>query len=207
MNPDLLLGFWGVTFLLIVVPGPDWAFVLASGARDRRVIPAVAGLLLGYLGLTILVAAGVGAAVGRSAPLLTGLTLAGAGYLVWLGVSVLRKPGALQPVSGQPGTDASAPLRRVLAGVGVSGLNPKGLLVFLAMLPQFTDPHGRWPLPAQLAALGLVFVATCGIFYTVMGFGARTVLSAGPAAARTISRISGAAMILVGLLLLLERFH
>ncbi len=204
MNPDLLLAFWGVTFLLIVVPGPDWAFVLASGARDHVVLPAVGGLMLGYGLLTVLVAAGVGALVGRSPLLLTVLTVVGAGYLIYLGVSLLRSPGSLH-------TDASSGVNRpsttahVRRGIGVSGLNPKGLLIFVAMLPQFTDSRGSWPLPLQLAVLGLVFVASCGAFYAIVGLSARVILAARPAASGLISRVSGAAMIAVGLLLLIER--
>jgi cytochrome c biogenesis protein CcdA len=53
----------------------------------------------------------------------------------------------------------------------------------------------------------MVFVATCGGFYVVLGFGARAVLAARPAAAQLLSRISGVAMIAVGLLLLEERIH
>ncbi|MFJ4653701.1 LysE family translocator [Nocardia sp. NPDC088792] len=202
MNPNLLLAFWGLAFLLIVVPGPDWAFVLATGTRDRTVAPAVLGLMIGYLGLTLLVAVGVGAVIGSSALFLTVLTVSGGAYLLWLGVSILRKPGALH--TGSSGAAGSA-ARRVLSGIGVSGLNPKGLLVFLAMLPQFSDKRGAWPLPIQLAALGLVFVATCGLFYTVIGFGARYILAVKPSVSRWISRVSGIAMVIVGLLLLLER--
>jgi threonine/homoserine/homoserine lactone efflux protein len=57
----------------------------------------------------------------------------------------------------------------------------------------------------QLAALGLVFVLTCGAFYTAVGYSAQRILGTRPAASRIISRISGAAMILVALLLLLDR--
>lgn len=205
MNDGLLLGFWGVTLLLIAVPGPDWAFILTSGVRDRVVLPAVAGLMLGYLGLSLLVAAGIGAVIARSALFLTVLTISGALYLTWLGISILRRPGALHADSTDPANLTRSPTRRVLAGIGVSGLNPKGLLIFLAILPQFTDPRGLWPLPIQLAALGLVFVTTCGMFYTVVGFGARTILSAKPVVALLISRTSGIAMIVVGLLLVIER--
>ncbi len=203
MNPSLLLAFWAVAFLLIVVPGPDWAFVLAAAAREHNVLPAVSGLMVGYSLLTGLVAAGVGALVGQSALFLTALTTVGALYLIYLGVSLLRQPGS-------PGTDANPSLSRpsttsdMRRGIGVSGLNPKGLLIFVAMLPQFTDSQGTWPLPMQMALLGLVFVVTCGAFYALVGFSARAILTAKPAAARLISRVSGAAMILVGLILLVE---
>ncbi|WP_245722150.1 LysE family translocator [Nocardia crassostreae] len=153
MNPNLLLAFWATAFLLILVPGPDWAFVLASSTRDRMVVPAVCGLMLGYLGLTVLVAAGLGAPLARSPVFLTTLTIVGACYLIYLGGSILRQPAAPQTDSRHTANSAPAPLRRLRDGIGVSGLNPKGLLIFLALLPQFTDADGPWPLPLQLAAL------------------------------------------------------
>ena len=103
------------------------------------------------------------------------------------------------------GPAASSDRATLLRGIGVSGLNPKGLLVFLALLPQFTTPHGSWPLTLQLAVLGLVFTLTCALFYLSMGSLVRRILAARPAVARLISRVSGAAMIVIGLLLLAER--
>lgn len=202
MDPNLLLAFWAVAAVLIAVPGPDWAFVLATGARDRTLLPAVGGLLLGYGALTAVVAAGVGSLVARSPLLLTGLTFVGAGYLGWLGVALLRRPSSLH---AEPAISAGSALARLRRGIGVSGLNPKGLLLFVAMLPQFTDRHGSWPVQAQLAALGLVFVATCGAFYVALGLGARVVLTGRPAAAQVLSRVSGAAMIVIALAVLVER--
>jgi threonine/homoserine/homoserine lactone efflux protein len=218
VDPNLLLAFWGVTFLLIVVPGPDWAFTLAAGVRDGVVLPAVTGLVLGYALLTVLVAVGVGALVARSPLVLTTLTVVGGCYLVYIGTSVLRRPGALHVDHGdapdttdsrrRAGTASPRPASTaaiVSRGVGVSGLNPKGLLIFVALLPQFTDPGGHWPVTVQLTALGLVFVVTCGAFYTVVGRSARAIVGARPGAARLIYRMSGAAMVLVGLLLFVER--
>ena len=86
--------------------------------------------------------------------------------------------------------------------MGVSALNPKGLLIFLALLPQFTNPRWSWPLTAQLGLLGLVFAATCGAFYLGLGSAARKILAARPAAARAVTRFSGAAMVVIGALLL-----
>jgi threonine/homoserine/homoserine lactone efflux protein len=197
-----LLAFWGVAFALIAVPGPDWAFVLATGSRDRVVLPAVAGLVIGYVLLTGVVAAGLGALVAGSSAALSLLTAIGAGYLVWLGIALHRRPGSLHLGGGEPAASAR---RRLARGIGVSGLNPKGLLVFLAILPQFTDACGAWPVPVQLTALGLVFVGTCAAFYTLVGFSARAVLAGAPAAARVVSRVSGTAMMAVGLLLIVER--
>lgn len=71
------------------------------------------------------------------------------------------------------------------------------------MLPQFTNPQAPWPIGAQIVLLGLVHVATCAVIYTAVGVGARRVVGARPAAAGTLTRFSGAAMIVIGVLLLI----
>ena len=58
MAIGVVIAFWGVSFLLVLVPGADWAYAIAAGLRDRSVLPAVAGLLAGYVALTAVVAAG-----------------------------------------------------------------------------------------------------------------------------------------------------
>ncbi|MGV1007524.1 MAG: LysE family translocator [Dermatophilaceae bacterium] len=83
-------------------------------------------------------------------------------------------------------------------GLGVSRLNPKVVLLFLALLPQFTDPRGPWPVAGQILALGLVHVASCAVVYTGVGKSAQRVLRTRPAAARVVCRVSGVAMIVIG---------
>ena len=148
MATGSLLAFWGVAFLLIAVPGADWAFTIGAGLRGRSVVPAVGGLVVGYAGMTLVVAAGVGALVAGSPPALTALTVAGGLYLVWHGVVTFLHPSR-RPVTGSVTGPASRQGAWVTLwqGVGVSGLNPKGLLIFVALLPQFADPAagGRSP--------------------------------------------------------------
>jgi len=197
MAAGSIVAFWGVALVLIATPGADWAFTLGAGLRGRSVLPAVAGLVLGYLMVTAVVAAGVGALVAGTPAILTGLTLLGGAYLIWHGAVTFARPAA-------PTTDAASG-STFLKGIGVSGLNPKGLLIFLALLPQFTDPAGSWPVAGQIAALGLAFTLTCAVFYTGMGLLARTVLRARPAVARGLGRVSGAAMVVIGGTLIVER--
>ncbi len=71
MTISILAAFWLVSFLLVLVPGADWAYVIAVGLRDRSIVPAVGGVLLGYVLLTAVVAAGVAALVARSPAVLT----------------------------------------------------------------------------------------------------------------------------------------
>lgn len=201
MSTSLLLAFWGVAALLIAVPGPDWAFTLASSAREATALPAVGGLMAGYVLLTGLVAAGVGALVVGAPGALAVLTVGGAAYLLHLGVRLVKDPGELE--LAHPGPDGGTPWwTQAVRGAGVSSLNPKALLLFLALLPQFTDPAAGWPVPAQVGALGAVYITTCGLFYTAIGTGARTLAARRPGALRAIPRLSGAAMVALGLAML-----
>ena len=138
-------------------------------------------------------------------PLLIALTFAAAGYLTYLGIRVLRHPPAMVTTDGATSRSASRPWARLAQGAGVSGLNPKGLLVLVVLLPQFTDAAGSWPIPVQLAVLGLIFVAACAAVYTVVGYGARSVLRFRPSAMRIVSRVSGAAMIVLAAVLVGEQ--
>ncbi|MEU5951035.1 LysE family translocator [Streptomyces sp. NPDC047525] len=203
MAVSSITAFWAVSVLLILVPGADWAYAINAGLRDRSVVPAVSGLLLGYVALTAVVAAGVAAVMARTPSVLTALTVLGALYLVWLGATTLARPTVAG--TGSQDAESGAVGARVLKGVGISGLNPKALLLFLALLPQFTAPHGSWPLAAQIGTLGLVHTLSCAAIYLCVGVLARTILRARPKAARMVTRVSGAAMIVIGVLLLAER--
>lgn len=119
---------------------------------------------------------------------------------MWLGASTLRRPATPIAADGEARSDRST----FIKGIGVSGLNPKGLLLFVALLPQFTDPGARWPVPAQMAVLGLAFTLTCAAFYAALGTLARRALHARPFAMRTLRRVSGAGMIIVGSVLVVD---
>ncbi|MGG5752738.1 LysE family translocator [Zafaria sp. Z1313] len=194
--------FWAVSALFVITPGADWAYAISAGLRNRSVVPAVAGLLAGHLAATLVVAAGVGALLAATPWALTVLTVAGCAYLIWLGVGMFAQPAV--PAAGQEPA-AGGWLRQGLKGAGISGLNPKVFLLFLALLPQFTDPGGAWPLSGQIVALGLVHIASCAVVYLAVGFGSRAVLGTRPAAARAVTRFSGAAMVAIGVALLLEQ--
>jgi threonine/homoserine/homoserine lactone efflux protein len=210
MNTELLLACWGMMTLMVLVPGPDWAYIIDAGTRERTIVPSLAGILVGYLAAVTAVAVGVGAAVAALPWVLVGLTFAAAAYLSFLGIRVLRQPPALvagdAASGGGPDAGATArPWRRLAQGAGVSGLNPKGLLVLVVLLPQFTDAASSWPIPVQLAVLGLIFVGSCALVYSVVGVGAKAVLRVRPSATRIISRVSGAAMVVLAVVLVVEQ--
>jgi threonine/homoserine/homoserine lactone efflux protein len=228
---QLLLACSVMMTLMVLLPGPDWAYLIAAGTRERSILPSLTGILAGYLVTVAAVAIGVGAAVAALPGFIVALTFAAAVYLTYLGVRVLRAPpviagetagaaggtaagvtvaggtatvGMAGPGDGRDAASAR-PWLRLLQGAGVSGLNPKGLLVLVVLLPQFTDAAGAWPIPVQLAVLGLIFVAACAVVYSVVGFGARTVLRLRPSAMRIVSRVSGGAMIVLAAVLVIEQ--
>ena len=102
------------------------------------------------------------------------------------------------PAAGQGGAGESGS-RWAFKGFCVSGLNPKVFLLFLALLPQFTDPQSSWPVPLQILLLGLVHLCSSLVIYSLVGYGAKAVLSTRPGAANLVGRVSGVAMIAVAL--------
>ncbi|MFE7898152.1 LysE family translocator [Streptomyces sp. NPDC057424] len=205
MDTTTLAAFLAVDLLLVFTPGADWAYAITAGLRDRSVVPAVAGLIAGYAGYTLLAVAGLVVIVASSGTLLTALTVAGAGYLVWLGWGVLRQPAALAVSQEEAGTEGSSRLRVMLRGIGISGLNPKALLLYFSLFPQFIDPAGAWPVAGQTGLLGSLHMTACAVVYLTVGVLARTVLRTRPSAARVVTRASGAMMIVIGGFLLVER--
>ena len=218
MKASLVATFLTIDVLLVLTPGPDWAYVLAVGLRDRMVLPAVAGLAAGYAALTVLVAAGLAVVITTRPGALTAVTLIGGAYLIWLGVSVLAHraeshpaetpPAETRPVGQSPPAKpprSNSPTRIAARGAATSGLNPKGLLLFVAVLPQFVDRRGALPIPTQIGVLGAIHVLTCAVAYLALGTLARTLFAGSPTAARAVTRAAGAAMIGLGVLLLLER--
>ncbi|EJM13199.1 putative threonine efflux protein [Pseudomonas sp. GM21] len=202
MSLSIFAAFWAVSFLFVITPGADWAYAISAGLFGRVVMPAVAGLLIGHVLATLVVAAGVGGLVASNPVALSVLTIGGAAYLIWLGINMLLRPSV--PQAGE--TQATGSWARwTLKGACVSGLNPKVFLLFLALLPQFTDPTAVWPVPFQIVALGLLHAFSCGVIYLAVGFGSRAVLQARPVAAKAVSRLSGAIMIIIAVLLLIDQ--
>jgi len=143
--------------LLIALPGPSVLFVIGRTlALGRRAgLLSVVGNASGMLVQTTLVALGVGAIVAQSIVVLTVIKFAGAAYLVFLGIQAIRHRGrAAAPVEvGAP----RSTMRLLGEGFVVGVTNPKSIIFFVAILPQFIDPRAA-PIPLQLAELGLTFV-------------------------------------------------
>ena len=204
METSVIMAFAALSLALIAVPGPDWAYIIAAGVRGRVVGPAVGGLMLGYVVITVVVVLGLGPIAANAPILLVALTIGGAGYLIYLGVKTLRSTAQVET-----GTVAAVPTGGswgyILRGAAVSGLNPKGVLFFLSILPQFVRTSSTWPLSVQLAVLGVVWIVIGGIFYALLGSAFGRVIGTRPRFADITTRVAGVAMLLLGVVMLGEK--
>jgi threonine/homoserine/homoserine lactone efflux protein len=153
-----LLAFALISFALIVVPGPNVLFVISRSlmlGRAAGVGTAVGGQIGVYLQV-IAVAFGIGALVERSVAVFTVIKLAGAVYLVYLGVQAIRHRHSLRDAIATP-VDKKGMARILRDAIAVGASNPKAIVFFAAVLPQFVNrPAGH--VPAQMLLLGVVFI-------------------------------------------------
>lgn len=192
VSADRLLAFAAVSFLLIVVPGPSVLFVIGRAlAQGRRAaLTTVVGNTLGAYVLVVAVAFGVGSLVERSVLLFTALKLAGAACLVYLGVRAVRQRGALREAFDADGSGRGGGARTFWEGFAVGVANPKTIVFFAAVLPQFVD-RGQGHVAAQMLLLGLVFNAIAVVCDSVWGLAAATARSWFARSPRRLALVGG----------------
>jgi threonine/homoserine/homoserine lactone efflux protein len=202
--PELLLPFLLASILVTVIPGADMALltrqVLAGGTRLAH--RTIAGNLTGILVHGVALAAGLSALLVASATAYTVVKLAGAAYLVWLGIQTIRSARRPAP---DPGAVAAAPRHAFLQGLISTVLNPKPALFFLTFLPQFVD-RDRPVLPQTLtlAAIHVVVGLVWLTLYAHLVDRARTALTA-PRVKGWLERSTGAVLIALGVRVAVER--
>lgn len=158
MLPATSAGAFALASLaLILIPGPSVLFVIGrSLALGRKGgILSVLGNALGMLPAIALVSLGLGAIVAESIVVFTVIKFAGAAYLVYLGVQAIRHRGARSDDTTQMPVHPSA-FRLLREGFFVGISNPKTIVFFVAVLPQFVS-YESGAIPLQLALLGLIF--------------------------------------------------
>ncbi|MEU5367324.1 LysE family translocator [Streptomyces sp. NPDC005925] len=201
VSSDRLAAFAAMSFLLIVIPGPSVLFVIGRAlAQGRRAaLTTVVGNTVGAYLLVTAVALGVGSVVERSAVVFTALKLTGAAYLVYLGVKSWRDRGALREAFA--GTVPAPVGRRTFwEGFAVGVSNPKTIVFFAAVLPQFADP-ARGRVVVQMLLLGLVFnliAVTCDSAWGLVAAGARDWFASSPGRLAAVGGTGGLAMIGLG---------
>ena len=201
--------FVGVAALVIITPGPDTALTVRNallGGR-RAGVATAAGVALGLAVWTAAASAGLAALLVASEPAFVAVKLAGAAYLVLLGLQTLVHAWRGRPVEGD-GEREAARLRPWVAlrqGLLNDLGNPKIAVFFTTLLPQFAPAHG--PAFATLLAFGLLF---CAMTFAWLCVYSAVVARAGrvlgrPRVRRVLDAVMGAALVAVGVRVAVER--
>lgn len=206
---DTSLAFFSIAVLLALSPGPDNLFVLMQSATGGRRAgwAVVAGLMLGVLLQTLAVALGLAALFAASATAFTVLKLAGAVYLLYLAWGAWRAPATLAAGGGASHAQPPAWSRLMLRGVVMNLSNPKVVLFFLALLPQFVDPR-RGGEGWQIAQLGALFTLVALVVFSGIGWFSGHVgerLKRNPSLGRWLDGVAGTVFVGLGIRLLVAR--
>jgi threonine/homoserine/homoserine lactone efflux protein len=205
MTVDRLAGFAAMSLVLVLIPGPSVLFVLgrALSAGRRVALGSVLGNAIGAYVLVVAVSLGLGEVVARSVTVFVALKLAGAAYLVYLGVKAFRHRHSLLPAGEAP--EAAEPPRQGNArtlweGFVVGVTNPKTTIFFAAVLPQFVN-RGAGAVHEQMLLLGLVFTGialVCDSVWALTAAAARTWFASSPKRLAAVGGTGGIAMIGLG---------
>lgn len=191
---------------LIATPGQDMILVMSRSIAQGAAAGVVtaAGVAVGLLGHTVLATLGLGALLRTSEWLFAALKFAGAAYLLYLGIGLLRTSHGSLAI----GKQAARPLGKLFLDGAFSNLsNPKVAIFYFAFLPQFVSPSARHP-TLSVFVLGVVFAvltfvakAPVGIFSGALSAWFRS----RPSVLTWIYRSSGAILVGLGIRLALER--
>lgn len=188
----------GISF----TPGPNGLLALTHGAihGNKKAIWTINGGLLGFIIVIALCMFGIGAVVKMSVVWLTVLKVVGGAYLIWLGIKIWRSP----PIAfseAAVGTDCKA-ITLFRSGFLTAVTNPKGLLFFSALLPQFIDPHRKlFPQFLMIAATYTVVEFVVEYFYAATAHRLRPWLAR---AGRRFNQCCGGIFLAIGAVLALR---
>jgi threonine/homoserine/homoserine lactone efflux protein len=195
-----LLAFTLTAFVLIAVPGPSVLFTVSRAIVLGRVagVATVAGNTVGAFTQVVAVAFGIGPLVERSVAVFTVLKLAGACYLMFLGVQAIRHRHSLAAALGARVEQKTA-ARIVLDGFFVGVTNPKIIVFFAAILPQFVDRQ-TGQVPAQIILLGAIFAGIALVSDSTWALAAGTVRAWLTSSPRRLALLGGTGgLVMIGL--------
>ena len=201
-----LLPFCAVAVLFSLSPGPDTVLVVSRALAHgpRSALLTALGCASGLLVWGIASAVGVAAIFNASATLFTALKLAGAGYLILLGLQAIRRAhhdaAEVTETTGAQTTNRRQPPRWTFRqGLLTNLLNPKAGVFFIAVLPQFVDATDSVLTTTLIFAIVDACISMFALsLYMTLALGAGTLLRR-PAARRAVDRISGASLIIFGI--------
>jgi threonine/homoserine/homoserine lactone efflux protein len=202
LSTSHLLAFTVAAFVLIAIPGPSVLFTVSRAIALGRVagVATVAGNTVGAFTQVVAVAFGIGPLVERSVALFTVVKLAGACYLVYLGAQAVRHRHTLAAALGGQ-VERKTAARIVLDGFLVGVSNPKVIVFFAAVLPQFVDRQAGH-VPVQIIVLGAIFAGVALISDSTWAIAAGTVrawLAASPRRLALLGGTGGLTMIGIGM--------
>jgi threonine/homoserine/homoserine lactone efflux protein len=204
--PETFLLFLGAVMILMVTPGPNMAFVLASGAAYgwRGGVAAALGIGAVDLVFTLVCAFGLAGFLSAYPAMFDAIRWAGAAYLIYLAVNCIRSAGQ---VSKTGAVDAEPSRWAIFVrGLASNIANPKAILFFLVFIPQFIDP-GQGAVFAQFVALGCALAVVGTLFHGSLGaIGAAGAALAGQSAKtkRGLHVLQAAVFLLIAARLLLN---
>ena len=194
--------FVAAAVLLNLTPGQDTMFIIGRSLTGglRAGLAAAVGVSVGSIGHTLAAALGLSVILATSAPAFTIVKLAGAAYLIYLGIRLLLTKPLASEAGAQVTSSSSGARPAFLQGILTNLLNPKVALFFLAFLPQFIDPHAGARTFAFLA-LGATFITTGLIWCLVLAVAAARLQAffvRNPNARTLIDRAVGALFLALG---------
>jgi threonine/homoserine/homoserine lactone efflux protein len=197
-----LVGFTLASLVIIVIPGPGVLFVVGRALSHgrRTAFATAAGHAAGNYLVAACVAVGLGSLLQRSEQLFTVVKLAGALYLVFIGVQAFRHRNSLAAAIASPAGSGSEGWRALRDGIIVGVTNPKTFILFGAILPQFVN-RGAGNVPAQMLLLAIVSVALGLVSDSAWGLaasGVRAWFARSPRRYALVGGAGGLAMIGVG---------
>ena len=201
--------FFLAALAIALSPGPGIFYVAArslAGGRDEGLASSL-GTGLGGLGHVAAGAVGVSALVLASAEAFALLKIAGAIYLIWLGIRMIRQAGHQSQIAAGMHAVPTGVRRAFSEGILVEALNPKTAAFFLAFLPQFVDPAAG-PVWLQFLLLGLVSVVlntAVDVVVALMASRARSMAVARPSLLRRLRQGAGLGIASLGLALVFAR--
>ena len=197
-----VLAFGLVALVVIAIPGPSVVFTVARALTYGRAVALtnVVGNSLGLLAALLLVVLGLGEVVATSDVVYEVVKVAGAAYLVYLGVQALRHRHGITVTTGGEPASPLRPWTALRQGFMVGFTNPKGYVMFVALLPEFVDrSHGHVSL--QMLMLGLIafVIGFCSdSVWALLASQLRRWFNASPRRGRALGTVGGMSMIGLG---------
>ncbi len=206
MELSTWLAFCAAAAVMVLIPGPTILLVIGQslgggslGGGLRNALPLAAGVALGDLVAMVLSLAGLGAILAASATLFTAVKWVGAAYLIWLGVQMWRAPVTAEAAPPLP------PSRAFRQAFIVTALNPKGIVFFVAFVPQFIDARGGFVTQAAILVATFVTIAAINALSYAMLAGKLSGAVRRPSVRRLLNRAGGSVLVAAGLAVALRR--